>query len=967
MIEAVRFAREVKEGRESGRGRELRRLLVGPVLGMVCVAILASVVVLLEWAEQEETRQYASALERLRMIAHLQRDLSEVEAAQHGRVRTGNPLYAEEANAAGHRWEKLSSELSRELSAAQRETLQRARMVVAELRGLAVNEDAVRNVGEVASAARAELERLQRDVEAKMLDQWPPQSRALHSMRVLAYLPRVERLMVEMRMSHRGFVLTGDEAYLSAFYRASGDWVVSLDDLRSMVAHDSEQLGRIERLNSDVKLWREGSVKLDIVAVRVADEPAVRLDQGGGMETLARALSTLAAIRNCEETLRDEMQAEVQANRTHRLALIATACVAALALLGIAGWYGVASSQAQMNRILDAEAKARDSEERFRRFMDNSPAVAFVKDGDGRYVYINAAYRRYFNQRDEDVIGKFDRDLFPADVAEQNLRHDEEVVKRNQAIEVIEVEPIMGGRRLDWLVFKFPIEDAMGRRGVGGVAVDITERRKAEEALAAERERLGVTLRSIGEGVIATDTHGQVVSCNPVAEMLTGWRQEEALGKPVVDILRVREMTRDATNPGGMVMKRSDGGELQISHTVAPIQAHDGKVYGQVIVFRDITKELEREEERRRAEKLESIGILAGGIAHDFNNILTGILGNLSVARDGLPSESSLYQRLFDAERASLRARDLAQQLLTFSKGGAPVRRTASLGDLVRETAAFFLRGSNTRPAFDIPKDLWPVEVDAGQISQVVENLVVNADHAMPEGGCVYIRGRNLSNEAGRCVEIEFRDEGIGIAKENLSKIFDPYFTTKERGTGLGLATVYSIIRKHDGAIAVESEPGHGATFRIRLPASPKSHAICAEEVSSPANAPGPGRGNRVLVLDDEEMIRELVPRMLEPKGFEVICVDDGEAAIAAYAMALAEGRPFAAVILDLTIPGSLGGQEVMRRIIEMDPKARGIVSSGYATNPVMAHFAEYGFKAVVAKPYRVDDLRQIVAETIRG
>jgi len=374
------------------------------------------------------------------------------------------------------------------------------------------------------------------------------------------------------------------------------------------------------------------------------------------------------------------------------------------------------------------------------------------------------------------------------------------------------------------------------------------------------------------------------------------------------------------------------------------------------------------EEELFRTRHLESLGILAGGIAHDFNNLLTAIMGNTSLAKMFTEPCTKIYARLEEVEKASIRARDLTQQLLTFSKGGAPIKKVTSIADVICDSSRFALRGSHARCKFNIMEDLWPVEVDEGQISQVVGNLAINADQAMPEGGVVEIRAENVtllkeqvvSLEPGRYIRLSITDSGIGIPKDHLTKIFTPYFTTKQRGSGLGLATSYSIINKHGGVIIVESEIGRGTTFNIYLPASDKE--IPKKEKNSMTTITGSGK---ILVMDDEEFIRNTAGEMLAAVGYTVGYANDGGEAIDLYIRARESGEPYDLIIMDLTIPGGMGGVETIQKLLEIAPDAKAIVSSGYANGPIMADFKEYGFKGVIAKPYRTDELCKVVQTVI--
>jgi len=512
------------------------------------------------------------------------------------------------------------------------------------------------------------------------------------------------------------------------------------------------------------------------------------------------------------------------------------------------------------------------------------------------------------------------------------------------------------------------------------------ERQRYEDDLGAEKERLAVTLRSIGDGFITTDVEGRVLMLNNVAEKLTGWEGDTAIGQALIDVFnicneRTHKPVRNAVERiietgsavgmanHSLIVSRA-GTERLIETSASPIRDKMNKKIGVVLVFRDITEKSHAEEERRKAEKLESLGIAAGGIAHDFNNLLTGIIGNLSLALITADPGDEIVERLNTAKKASLRAQELAQQLLTFAKGGAPVKKTSSIGQLITDTVNFSVTATNVQKNVIISPSLWPVDIDSGQISQVITNVTVNAEQAMPAGGMLRVQCENykLENEdsnipsllPGRYVKISIQDEGIGIPAEYLKKIFDPYFTTKPKGSGLGLATAYSIIKNHDGIITVDSKAGAGSAFCIYLPASEKEVGYD----KAAALAPKSGSG-KILVMDDEEVICELVIHTLTPLGYTVTESRDGLACIRLYEEAMKAGKPFDAVIMDLTIPGGMGGKEAVKQLIRLDPSVKAIVSSGYATDPVMSRHREYGFCAMLAKPYEIADLARIVHEVV--
>jgi two-component system cell cycle sensor histidine kinase/response regulator CckA len=392
----------------------------------------------------------------------------------------------------------------------------------------------------------------------------------------------------------------------------------------------------------------------------------------------------------------------------------------------------------------------------------------------------------------------------------------------------------------------------------------------------------------------------------------------------------------------------------------------DGRPVGLRGIMTDLSERKQLEEERLKAQKLESIGTLAGGIAHDFNNLLQGIFGYIAMARMTYDQKEKSLAMLEQAEKALHQSVNLTTQLLTFSKGGKPVRMPIALESVIENAAKFALSGSRTEYRMNIDPGLWHVNADAGQLGQVIQNIVLNADQAMPLGGVVKISARNTpANDVSlpstlatnHYVVLSIEDNGVGISEEYLGKIFDPYFTTKEKGSGLGLATSYSIIRNHDGQIHVSSKIGKGSVFSIYLPAVPEGVEARTSEQVTPA---APTR-TRVLVMDDEELIRNLARELLNALGHEVEVAAHGEESVAKYQAAMASGKPFGAVILDLTIRGGMGGADTVKRLREIDPGVRAIVSSGYSQDAVIADHSNHGFMAFLKKPYNVDELRNVL------
>ena len=503
--------------------------------------------------------------------------------------------------------------------------------------------------------------------------------------------------------------------------------------------------------------------------------------------------------------------------------------------------------------------------------------------------------------------------------------------------------------------------------------------KKSQEELSAEKERLAITLRSIGDGVISTDTNGHITLINKRAEELTGWSQDEAKGKHVGKVLQLidPQTSHGEIDPVSPVIQpgekkifleqvtliAKDNNHSVISVSSAPIFGSKTVMLGSILVFRDRTEYLKMQEDLVRSHKLESVGILAGGIAHDFNNILSIIQGNIELATYRVEKDAKVVSLLSGAKKATKRAAKLTQQLLTFSKGGDPVKETTSLPKLITESADFVLHGSQVSCDYTFQKDLWRVNIDSGQIGQVIQNIILNAKHAMPKGGRINICCDNVEDAASESllsmheenyVRINVHDTGVGMPPEIIDKIFDPYFTTKQEGSGLGLAICHSIINKHDGHITVQSRSGKGTLFTIYLPAElSKDITVVKEQKARPAM-----KGARIMVMDDEEMIRNLLQTQLASLGHETVLVIDGKQLINKYQKLQDSGTPVDLVIMDLTIPGGMGGQEASQQLLQLDPEARIIVASGYSNDPVMANYREYGFCAAVAKPFDLEELK---------
>jgi PAS domain S-box-containing protein len=534
-------------------------------------------------------------------------------------------------------------------------------------------------------------------------------------------------------------------------------------------------------------------------------------------------------------------------------------------------------------------------------------------------------------------------------------------------------------RILTILLRAYAFTDENGRVvGLVGVHTDITDRRRAEEEL----RRSEVTYREIFNNVNDTiwihdiDTFGFLDVNNRVTDMF-GFSIEEALELKVEDV-------SSGVAPYGLEsavghLKRARSGEPQLFewHT----RHKDGHLFWTEVglkratiagrdcilaIERDITERKRTEETIRRVHALESLGTVAGGIAHDFNNLLMGIFGNIELAELSLSPDHRAGACLRAAHKALENARHLTNRLLTFAKGGNPVLEPIDLREHIAETVRFHLTGSKVAAHFDIRRDLWPARADKGHIVEVISNLTVNAKEAMPAGGKLFVSSENvLENALGcRCVKLTFRDQGTGIPDSILGRIFEPYFSTKQEGSGLGLSIVHGIVSRHNGTIEVASTAGEGTTICILLPADTTSPAPAVSDETPRPEALHRPRFH-VLVVDDDKGIRETASRMLERLGCRVRTVVDGGQAIDEHKAAMKRGMPFDLTIMDLTIPGGMGGEEAVGELLDFDPSAKVIVSSGYSSDPVLAEYAEYGFAGRLAKPFTLKELSAVMTKAL--
>ena len=628
---------------------------------------------------------------------------------------------------------------------------------------------------------------------------------------------------------------------------------------------------------------------------------------------------------------------------------------------------GVEGVYRDMSLFRQAMDRLKSSEDKFVRAFNHAPMLMSISAiEDGRYLEVNDRFCEISGFSRQELFGRTSVEIgwFPAAQRQTVI----EIFNRGGRIRDTELILTAKDGTLVYCLYSAVLICVEGENQLLSIALDITERKRSEEKIRQQAQFLDLA----HDNIMVRGEDDRIIYWNRGAEECYGWSREEAAGQVIHGLLQTafpipqaeiqRLLLQNGTWQGELLQTKRDGSQITVSSRWSRIQNDLDHTSAVLEISSDIGDRLRLQQEQEKNQRIESLGILAGGIAHDFNNILTAILGNVSMSRMFIGEEHKAAQRLADCEKAVKRASELTQQLLTFARGGEPVKRLVHTVKLVGEAVGFALQGANVKGVIEAEDDLYPVSADEGQLSQVFNNLLINAQQAMPGGGTVTVSARNLRVHggdslplaSGSYVQIDIADQGGGIAPEHLGRIFDPYFTTKASGNGLGLATVYSIIKRHGGHISVRSETGRGTVFSLFLPAVEGTVAPRERNRTSKGLLSGTGR---ILLMDDEEAIRDLTRVMLEEAGYQVVGCEDGAAAVELYRFAQEQGARFAAVILDLTVPGGMGGREAAALIRRLDPAAVLIVSSGYSNDPVLADYGKYGFNGSAVKPYTFETL----------
>jgi PAS domain S-box-containing protein len=620
----------------------------------------------------------------------------------------------------------------------------------------------------------------------------------------------------------------------------------------------------------------------------------------------------------------------------------------------------------------EMEDALRESEQKYRELVETSINMIFILDRNGNFLFTNKEWdRRMGYSKDEEKPNGFEL-IHPDSLDNLKIRF-ADIIEGSTVENVEFISKTKSGSHINVLMNAVPVFDSQKHVVAAlGVAVDITDRKQTEERLILLKE----AIEALPLGITISSTAQEIFYVNPAEAKMHGYEVEEVIGKDARIFAPQdywRPMTFDEIHEMGIWKResiniRKNGETFPVELTSIAVKDASGSPIGIIIASEDITERKRSEKELIRAEKLESLSVLASGIAHDFNNMLTIILTSIALAKHYAKENVKASLKLQETEKEILLAKELTNQLLTFSKGGAPVKKLASISELLHDVTSFSLKGSDHLCEFHIADDLWAAEIDSGQVSQVISNIVINAKQSMPERGVIKVSADNIAVDKennlpipdGNYVKISIQDQGTGIPEEHIRKIFDPFFTTKEGGTGLGLSTSYSIIKNHQGYINVESDMGVGTTFDIYLPASTEQQVIYDAIIEKHVRMHW-----RLLLMEDDVKIRENVTELLTTVGYDVETAREGNEAIQLYKNALQSHRPFHAVIMDLTISGGRGAIECISELTTIDPDIKAILMSGYTSSPEMAQFKEYGFKGVIYKPFNIEEVDKTLQEIL--
>ncbi|CAN5508017.1 hypothetical protein BH20VER1_BH20VER1_12070 [soil metagenome] len=893
------------------------KLLSGTAAGVLVIILLAGVFVFVSYRNHRQEALRMRTIEVIRLSSVIENDMAALETTHRGFLLTGDPAILENFEtrraAIQTRVEDLTTFLLDDSQ--QRKRVVRVQEIVQNwLTSVAAPEIAARQAAggagsrtspaaaasatlsdSILNQAREILRALQNEKQILLNQRMREREGAAQSTHILDFLPKLERSVTEMEKEKRGYLLTADPVFVESYKAATANFFSYHGYLSILFTNPPAQTELLRQIRAEIEQWMNGPTTRGIEARRLGrDEETFATTVEGGV-LMGNIRRLIGEFEQNELAVYERRSAAAHSERIVKTTALGVLCLFAVALLVVSNSYSTVLVRRQLTKLDGVET-------RIKSIIENILDGMITVDEEGVICSMNPAAEKMFGCIDNEMVGhKFTKLVPKTYPAEPDAQADAQPLACawDDLARLTGSTTLAVGRTRRHAVF--PVEISLSEMTVDGKKLyvsmirDVTERKRFEQEITADKESLAVTLRSIGDGVITTDVQGKIIMINNAGETLTGWNSKEAIGQPLKTVFNVaidlaaqaRAQKSGYRNeahsillnlPENATLISRDGNEHVVEQVASPIRDNKNEVVGVVLVFRDITERQRNEAERRKAETLEQLGLLAGGIAHDFNNLLTAIIGNISLASLLLPPDDEMATRLNDAKNASMRARDLAQQLLTFARGGAPIKKTAAIGKLIQDTLSFSLRGTHSRSEFTFGADLWPAEIDPGQISQVVANLVVNADQAMPNGGTLRVACDNfIYNSAttpqipdlqpGDYIRVKIRDEGVGIPENYLKRIFDPYFTTKAKGNGLGLATTYSIIKNHNGLITVESEVHFGSTFTLYLPAS--RHRTLDAEQPRTITPVITGTG-RVLIVDDEEAIRALVEFTLGRLGYAV-------------------------------------------------------------------------------------------------